>query len=247
MGKDTIQLKCKTQDVCLSMGGDCGVNRRDMVNVKVSDENELTKEMANLLWDCWWMMGEGKVDYMPAKIGFGDAYCSICYKVYFDEKIQEKYKLENGEGGISYKKVFDYMKANKIPDKDETYLFSIYKFNSMDPVHDALLKKEIDIYTYKLDPKKEYVVMTAITEGSWGAETIGTAAGAVGGAIIGSVWGGPLGTVGGWKGGAIAGGLVGLWIGSKTENFQHLAPNFVSFTTEEMNEVFNCKEYVSEG
>jgi len=229
------------------MGGDCSETRKDMVSVKDNDENELIEEMANLLWDCWWMMGEGKVDYMTAKIGMGEAYCSICSKVYFDDKIQEKYKLENGEGGILYKKVFDYMKANKIPDRDETYLFGIYKLNSMDSVHDALLNKEIDIYTYKLDPKKEYVVMTAMTEGGWGAETVATVAGAVVGAAIGTFWGGPLGTVGGWKGGAIAGGLVGIWVGSATEDFKHLAPNFVSFTTEEMNEVFNCKEYVSEG
>jgi len=121
-GKDMVQLKCKTQDVCLSMGGGCDVSRKDMVIIKVDNENELIEEMAGLLYDCWWMMGEGKVDYMSSGMGISEAYCSICDKIYFDSEIQKKYPE-----GISYLKIYDFMKTNKIPNKDENMIFMIIK------------------------------------------------------------------------------------------------------------------------
>lgn len=252
IGKDVVSLRCKTQDVCLSLGAECDINRKDMTTIKVKDENELTKEMVNLLWDCWWMMGEGKVDYMPSRIGTNEAYCSICNKVYFDSKIQEKYK-----DGISYLKLYNYMKENKVPNKDESYLFSIYKMNSLDSLKESLLSSGIDIYKYSLDSEKEYVVMTGMNEQGWGKAVGGGVGGTVGvmsglaagakiGAIFGSV-GGPIGTVVGGVAGAGTGTVIGIWIGSKANDFQHMAPQYKEFKKEELEKGFLCKEYVSEG
>ncbi|MDD5191841.1 MAG: hypothetical protein PHH54_04165 [Candidatus Nanoarchaeia archaeon] len=239
MGKDAVQLKCKTQDVCLSMGGDCNVQRKDMVTVKVSDESELTKEMVNLLWDCWWMMGEGKVDYMSSGMGFDETYCSICNKIYFDSKIKEKYK-----DGITYSLIYRYMQSTKIPDKDETYLFSIYKVNSLDSVRNGLLegKNPVDIYAYKIDPSKEYVSVTAMIKTTSNWEIAGTTIGGLIGTVVGfSVPGSHWVTV---PAGISIGSSVGMWLGPA--DIKYMVPKYLEFNGKEL-EALNCKEYVSEG
>jgi len=234
-GKDIISLKCKTQDVCLSMGGDCGVTREDLVTVKVDGENELVEEMVNLLWDCWWMMGEGKVDYMSIGLGFNEAYCSFCSKVYFDSKIQENYP-----DGISYKKLYDYMEKNKVPNKDETYMYNFYKLNSMDKVREELLKGEwkVDIYDYKLDPMKEQAVITAIVKQGWGGKALSAASGILPGIGLGLLI---LNIPG-----AVAGGFIGFSIGLEEIDAEFYIPRYLEFDGKEL-EALDCKEYVSEG
>jgi len=96
LGIKFFSLKCSTQDICFSMGGECKFEA-DRV-IKVSDDKELQKELQkeiiNLENSCWWMMGEGKVDY-------GDAgSCAICYNIYFDNLI--------GEKDLSYKEKLEY-------------------------------------------------------------------------------------------------------------------------------------------
>ncbi len=81
--KDIISLKCKTQDICFSRGGNCDSKAKDLVTVDVKDDDKLVEEMDNLINECWWMMGEGKVDYG------GKGSCAICHRVYFDDKIKE--------------------------------------------------------------------------------------------------------------------------------------------------------------
>ncbi|MDP3026933.1 MAG: hypothetical protein Q8N63_04440 [Nanoarchaeota archaeon] len=85
IGKDLINLKCKTEDICFSMGGECS-DKTDKI-IEIANENELNKELIDLQTNCGWMMGEGKVDYGNK----GD--CAICYKLYFDEKIKNDIRI----------------------------------------------------------------------------------------------------------------------------------------------------------
>ncbi|MCH7524515.1 MAG: hypothetical protein IIC74_05780, partial [Bacteroidetes bacterium] len=62
-GKSPVSISCKTQNVCLSMGGDCQIDGGDVENIRVNDKNELIKEMVELTRSCWWMMGEGEINY----------------------------------------------------------------------------------------------------------------------------------------------------------------------------------------
>jgi len=250
-GADVVKLKCKTKNVCLSMGGKCDITREELTTIKVEDEGELIKEMVNLLWDCWWMMGEGKVDYMSSALGKNEAYCSICSKVYFDNKIQEKYKEQ---GGIPYSLIYNYMKSVKVPERDESFLFSIYGVNSMDSIRqDLLVNQRYDIYQYKLNPEEEQVVVTAINRGGWSKGWFGLG-GAIGGAItgakIGSVVGtagSPVGTILGGVGGVIVGAIGGIVVTSVNgDDIYYLAPRYVEFKGKELK-VLDCKEYVSEG
>ncbi len=81
--KNIINLKCETEKICFSMGGDCyeyvDVDRK----IEVEDLGELQEEMKILEDDCWWMFGEGKVKYGNK----GD--CAICYRIYFSEDAEE--------------------------------------------------------------------------------------------------------------------------------------------------------------
>ena len=209
-----------------------------MTTIKVRSEDELVEEMVNILYDCWWMMGEGKIDYISAGIGFDETYCSICSEVYFDNKIQSKYA-----NGIKYEKLYDYMKQTKIPGKDESYLFYLFQLNSLDSVRDGLLTSDwpIDIYEYKIMPNKEYVAVTATMKPTSSWEVVGGTVGGLIGGILGFYV--PPSSYFTIPAGIAAGGAVGVWIGPK--EIKYLIPQYIPFEGEELKNL-NCKEFVSQ-
>jgi hypothetical protein len=234
IGADTIQLKCRTQNICLSMGGDCGVTRKDLVTIEVDNRDELIKEMVNLLWDCWYKMGEGKVDYISAGLGNNEAYCSVCNNVYFDDKIQKEYE---SEGGINYSEIYNYMQFAKVPERDESFLFSIYGVSSLDFMRGEILKKNnYDIYTYKMNPEKEQAIVTSVIKNGWLDNAL---AGAGTGATLGAIGLGP---------GILFGGAAGFAVGVFTadDNLRFLAPRYLELNGAALK-ALDCKEYVSEG
>ena len=99
-GNWVVTLKCKTQDICFSRGGDCDSKAKDLVTIDVKDNNKLSEEMDNLINECWWMMGEGKVDYG------GKGSCAICHRVYFDDKIKEGKEFSFKGAVINLKEVY---------------------------------------------------------------------------------------------------------------------------------------------
>lgn len=240
-GRDVVSLECKTQDICLSMGDDCEVSREGMTTIKVRSESELMGEMVNILYDCWWMTGEGKVNYLSSGIGFEEHYCSICSEVYFDNKIKQRYG-----NGIKYEKIYDYMKQTKVPGKEESYLFYFFKLNSLESLRNDLLASEnpVDIYEYTIDPSKGYVAVTSVIQAGWASRAIGTAIGAV--VVGGGVFLAPF-TAGASivAGGAAAGGIIGFMIGGAAEtDTKYMVPRYLEFKGEEL-EALNCKEYVT--
>lgn len=133
-GDYIITLKCKTQDVCFSMSGDCEEEVDDII--QVVDKDELVKEMVNLLADCWWMFGEGKIDYGKT----GD--CAICYKIYFDDEIKNNHEWVD---------ISEHL-LNKIPNSDEIYASYLYSRDNV-----QLIRGEKTLFT-----DSEYVVVTGI-------------------------------------------------------------------------------------
>jgi hypothetical protein len=86
--KDVVPLKCKTQVLCLSKDGTC----EDMVSpsiVKVKTKEEVYNILAEELASCWWMFGEGQIDYVGKEVLADKNYCSLCSQIAFDNSIKE--------------------------------------------------------------------------------------------------------------------------------------------------------------
>ena len=125
-GKASISgnLDCNTNYLCISGGGDCkGINptitKEINLNDDVDDKDEIMKAIADEMVDCWWMFGEGKIDY--AGISVVDVSCAICSIVRFDKNIQEE---------ITYEDLSRFLKKNK---KDKTQTYFDYLFENEIP------------------------------------------------------------------------------------------------------------------
>ena len=103
-------LKCKTEKICLSMGGECPANYE---KVEVEDEDDIKRQLANSMADCWWMLGKGKLNFMEQGLLQKD-YCIMCSKIAFDTKIKEKFP--------EIKDFDKFLISEKISGEDITYL-----------------------------------------------------------------------------------------------------------------------------
>jgi hypothetical protein len=152
-------LDCRTSYVCISGGGKCeGINPTETkkINmnpklVKDKSKDDLIKEqvmkaIADEMVDCWWMFGEGKIDYIGGTSFTGEKSCSICSMVVFDKNI------ENQE--ISYNYFYNYLRTTK-KDNSKTYLNYLFGVDDVDGLGKGYLSNEFDF-------SKEYFISTAL-------------------------------------------------------------------------------------
>ncbi len=141
-----VPLKCTTKKICITdsvVGGKCekfsGEENVESVKLK-SDAGESAKVIeeatANAMYECWNMMGQGKLDLFSGvdkplsnvggqifkEFGFdGTAAtsCVICSRIAFDDDINKK-NLDEISGKLD---VNEYMASEKVPDgSGATYL-----------------------------------------------------------------------------------------------------------------------------
>ena len=102
-------LDCKIAYVCISGGEDCeDFNPSKTIDINPNEKNakdEIVKAINTEMSDCWWMFGEGKIDYIGDwlnKPGFLETHrCAICSIIKFDKTIQENFvNLQIGEKEI---------------------------------------------------------------------------------------------------------------------------------------------------
>lgn len=112
-------LQCKTDFVCISGGGTCeNLNPTITLKVDSTKKNETMKALADQMANCWWMFGEGQMDYLGLKLSekvTGGSGCAVCSIVGIDNKIS----------AISYKDFIDYL-AITSKDSSQTYLQYLY-------------------------------------------------------------------------------------------------------------------------
>lgn len=88
LSKATGNLDCQTEYLCFSKSEDCeGINPTRVIEIK--NKEELVAEVEKEIKDCWWMFGEGKLNYVGFDVS--DYHCAICSILKFDKDIQEKY------------------------------------------------------------------------------------------------------------------------------------------------------------
>lgn len=131
--KRSIPLKCKTEDILINF-----------------EEEELVKQrIATAVYDCWWMLGEGKLDFFARPWGPSEVNCVICSTISFSDATKSRYKKISGFA--------DYLKENKPVGKDKTY-FEL--FNVIETFSDN------DFENQAIQTEKDYAVLFSLTEKS---------------------------------------------------------------------------------
>ncbi len=126
-----IPLKCQTNKICITsglVGGNCdafkGEKGINTVKVKsgVAGEEQIAQIYAREIYDCWDMMGQGKLslfyDGVVNSVGYGTTYpsCVICTRLAFDMTNLNKANVNPDNANIQ-----EYMMTHKVPNKDYTY------------------------------------------------------------------------------------------------------------------------------
>ncbi|MCH7567871.1 MAG: hypothetical protein IIA87_00445 [Nanoarchaeota archaeon] len=124
-----IPLKCTTDKICMTsklFGGKCkqfaGEENVRVVKLKGNVKEKariIERESANAMFDCWSMMGEGKVDLfhnLPEKFigSSGEPTCVICSRVAVSDDVDELILKEVDLG--------EYLRKNQVPGSSLTYL-----------------------------------------------------------------------------------------------------------------------------
>ena len=167
-------LDCRTNYLCISGGGKCeGINPTETVEVDISNKEEVMEAIANAMADCWWMFGEGKIDYVGGtEKALGTNVCAACSIVKFDKTVQESL------GEISYGELINEG-LNKPKDSQETYLSYLYGINSVTELYDKFEIIKDDVESKKvLTLDGRFMIRTGFAQGAlfgktgFGSDTI---------------------------------------------------------------------------
>ena len=198
VGSKVIPLKCKTEKICLTMSGEnCeafGIPSKDnpITKVKLSKDIEKAREkiketIANSLYDCNSMLGEGKLDFLPHKF-WNRNYGLICSRFAFDTQTQEEIN------GLGYGELYLYLQKKQIPNKGN-YLEYIYPgienwevskiiFEDLKDRSNDSAFKELDFTDWKIYTGTEngYAIIGQMTSiGTWGKAL------KIGGVVVGGI------------------------------------------------------------
>ncbi len=151
-------LDCRTNYVCISGGEKCDdFNPSITVDINMNQEEEKVKKdtmraIANEMADCWWMFGEGKVDYIGLNVKgvtIGKMNCALCSIVDFDKEIE---KIVGDK--VSYEEFYEnYLKSFEKDGKN--YLSYMYGTNQV---------KDLGLPDEYIDFKNKYAIMTGIAD-----------------------------------------------------------------------------------
>jgi hypothetical protein len=225
--KESVPLNCKTQYVCITQDGSCEAMTSPQIE-KAKTKSEVYSLLANLMADCWWMFGEGKLNYVKDQLT-GNLYCSICSQIAFDNSIDF---FENNQ--IDEKEFYTYLSEKNTSSGEMSYLYYLTELNDVSGVEQALKESSKNFGKISLD-KQQYIVMGIINQ--VGVVTwVGTGIAVGAGIAIAIVTGGAsIPATVAILGGATIGGTAGYFAGTtiKGESGQEfLTPTIVEANSE---------------
>ena len=256
-GTKTIPLRCRTEKICVTMSGE-GCEESGMVStdespvtkIKISSnlfeaKEEIKEIMADALYDCHSMLGEGKLNFMPRKV-WNKRYCLICSRIDFDKKAREEIE------SISLLEFDLYLQEKKDSEGKSysKYLFPAWDLEKDKQVFDEILKrindpllndlKFEDLKIIDLTKKEDYAVIAQIVpEGFAGQIGAGLAAiGAVG--LIATGIGAPAG-IGLLVVEAGAGGLA-FWKTTPEQEFFYAPPEIFPYDADSLKKL-ECSSF----
>jgi len=167
--KESVPVNCKTNYICLSRDGTCEKMTFPEIK-KVQTKEEIYEVLAEEGANCWWMFGEGKMDYVGNKFT-SDLYCSICSQVGFDDSLYNSFATNPNivaradlgipEGYstflISREDFYKYLANTNISGKDMTYLDYFLGVKNSELISNALKSNN---YTWGyIDLEKQHLIM----------------------------------------------------------------------------------------
>jgi len=251
LGKETVRLQCSTKEVCISKGKNCGYQTNEIEVLTVKNKDELLNHLADLMYDCWWQMGEGKVNYAPSS--WEGQYCVMCNVITIDDSI----KNDNSLNKVTMSELFGKLANKKVPGKSFNYLYYLYGFSSLTVALNAYTQVSggraamNDVLSRGLDFTKfnKYALVTSVQSGAsvpaviGGAISAATLSGLKGGAVC-STFAPGAGTVVCAIGGGIIGGTAAFIISSYVKGTDFLPPTYLPYNDEAIKGL-ECKEFVS--
>ncbi len=224
---ETIPLNCKTNYVCITKDNTCEGMPYYSYKINVKNKQEMYEALAEEMADCWWMFGEGKINYVSNKDFTKKLYCSICSQFNFDDSIKDIFP-----SGFIDKDDFyiNYLAKTKIPRKEITYAEYLFGTNDVRSILESA--KEADTFGKINISETNALLMGIMSKTSawkWAGVGVLTAAGAVAGLIfftpitIGAISGGII-----LVSGAGTGILTSVIIDGASGN-KYLAPTIISF------------------
>lgn len=150
---ESIPLDCKTSYICISEDGSCEKMTNPEIK-KVKTDDDVYEVLAEQMVDCWWMFGEGKVDYVGKDFWSSDLYCSICSQIAFDDSVGSIFS----SGKIEERELYNYLNKNEIKERGMTYYEYMYDVKELEKLENAIAEGggtfgEINLDSY------HYVVM----------------------------------------------------------------------------------------
>jgi len=177
-GQALVPLKCRTKKICIREGflGDACKDRfageEDVEYVRLSgsvpEKREKIEEiMSNAMFDCWNMMGQGKLDLfgdVSTTFGFDPvkSSCVVCSRVAVDKSVSNETLYKNrraADGSVIYEKdssgrripaidTREYMENHQIPGQSLTYLQTftdrgVNSYSKIDTTKPVAEEKEI--------------------------------------------------------------------------------------------------------
>jgi len=195
-------LQCYRNYVCITKDGSC----EELVKpekIKATSLDEVYGALANEMADCWWMFGEGKVEYVGKDVTHNN-YCSICSQIYFDNSLEDIEGVKDKK--ISKDELYDYLTKNNYS-KEQTYSQYLMGTNDL-----SLIKSQGSFGNIEIG--KQYFNVMGITSGVKNVWATSLGAGATAYTLVGII--GYLTTPLGWVGGTIIVGAAAITAGALT-------------------------------
>jgi hypothetical protein len=233
--KESVPLNCKTQYICITKDGSCDLNNAQIEKVK--NKEEVYSVLANLMADCWWMFGEGKLNYV-GKDFQSELDCSICNQISLDNSLNSFFP----DNTIDKRDFYSYLSRENVSE-GKTYLTYLTGFERAKQIEESLQNSNSDFG--KMNLNKQYFLLMGIYS-KVGIEK--WAAAGAGGFVVGTVVISAIATGGaaipfyiilaaaGAGGGA--GAFAGTIFSGGSENY-FLSPTLVEANSETFK-AFNC-------
>lgn len=236
-------LKCSRAYVCLSKDNTCeAMANSEIIKVKTKEDvyNALAEEMA----DCWWMFGEGKIDYVGKDLK-ENLYCSICTQLVLDNSVGE---IEGIQGKIDQRDFYSSLEKMQMPDKETSYLEYLTGYATFSSFQSAIGSKGVTFGSFEFN--KPYFVMMGINSvvGTWKWIAVGAA---VAGVIAIPFTGGISSTAisaliigGAATGGGVGGHFIGTTVKGDGVDNEFLKPVIVEANADTFKK-FGCKDILT--